>query len=98
MRPGEMQPLWWPEVEYAYDEAESRADSQSKVGSSCCCLLPEDAQYKDGSHWRGNETKYRLEDVEEVEVLDAVNSNCKDNGYGGTYYRNDTSDVIDVTL
>lgn len=80
MRPGELEPLGRPKVEYADGETEGGTHGQSKVGGTGGGTFPEDAEEENGSHWRSDEAKNTLEYVKEVEPLDGINGDGEDDG------------------
>ena len=75
MRP-ERGSVEYEEVENAGADTEDGSPGERHVGGSGGAALPEYTEKEDGSHRRGDESQYRLEDIEEVEALDAVDGNA----------------------
>ena len=63
-----------------------------------CGTSPEDAEHEDSSHWRGDKAEHRLENIEEVQVFDAVDGNFEYNGDGGTDDGDETPHIVDSAL
>ena len=72
MRP-ERGSVKYEEIENAGADTEDSSPGERHVGSLGGAALPEHAEEEDGSHWWGDESQNRLEDIEEVKALDAVN-------------------------
>ena len=53
----------------------------------------EHAKQEHGRHRRSYESKYRLEDIEQIKSFDAIDGNANHNGYDGTDHRHQTSDT-----
>ena len=82
MRP-ERSSVEYEEVEDAGADTEDCSPGERHVGSPGGAALPEHAEEEDGSHRRGDESQNRLEYIEEVEALDAVDGNAdKHRKYG----------------
>lgn len=64
VRPGERQPLGWPQIEDADNEAEGGSCCECDICRLSCGSPPEHTEKEDGGHRRRYETQHRLEDVE----------------------------------
>ena len=71
MRP-ERGSVEYEEIEDAGADTEYGSPGERHIGGTGGTALPEHTEEEDGSHRRGDESQYRLEYIEEVEALDAV--------------------------